>query len=82
MVDEYDLINSNIENTINIFQFLGFNNDLEKFKLFQLKNSDKISSINGVISDFKDDQKNSGDNFEYETKLKNNITVGPNGNNF
>ena len=77
LVDEYDLINSNIENPINLFQFLGFNNDLEKFKIFQLKNSDKISSINGVISDFKDDQKNSRDNFEYETKLKNNITVGP-----
>ena len=77
LIDEYDLINSNIENPINLFQFLGFNNDLEKFKIFQLKNSDKISSINGVISDFKDDQKNSRDNFEYETKLKNNITVGP-----
>jgi len=77
LIDEYDLINSNIENPINLFQFFGFNNDLEKFKLFQLKNSDKISSINGVISDFKDDLKNSKDNFEYETKFKNNITTGP-----
>ena len=77
LIDEYDLINSNIENPINLFQFFDFNNDLEKFKLFQLKNSDKISSINGIISDFKDDLKNSKDNFEYETKFKNNITTGP-----
>ena len=77
LVEEYDLINSNIENPINLFQLLDSSNESDKFKLFQLKNSDKISSINGVISDFKDDLKNSSDNFKYEIKFKNNITVGP-----
>ncbi len=77
LVEEYDLINSNIENPINLFQLLDSSNESDKFKLFQLKNSDKISSINGVISDFKDDLKNSSDNFKYEIKFKNNITIGP-----
>ena len=77
LVEEYDLINSNIENPIDLFQLLDSSNESKKFKLFQLKNSDKISSINGVISDFKDDLKNSSDNFKYEIKFKNNITVGP-----
>ena len=59
LIEDYDLISSNLENNLNIFDFESSDSNSEYYKIFQLKRGDKILNINGYISDFKNEPLNS-----------------------
>ena len=48
-----------------------------KYKIFQLKNGDKIGNFNGVISDFKEKSKTSEIELKFKTSIVNEIILGP-----
>ena len=77
LIEDYDLISSNLENNINIFDFESSDSKSEYYKIFQLKKGDKIVNINGFISDFKNEPSNSMIDLKFESIIPNDIILGP-----
>ena len=77
LIEDYDLISSNLENNLNIFDFESSDSNSEYYKIFQLKKGDKILNINGYISDFKNEPSNSLIDLKFESRIPNDIVLGP-----
>ena len=77
LIEDYDLISSNLENNLNIFDFESSGSNSEYYKIFQLKKGDKILNINGYISDFKNEPSNSLIDLKFESRIPNDIVLGP-----
>ena len=77
LIEDYDLISSNLENNLNIFDFESSDSNSEYYKIFQLKRGDKILNINGYISDFKNEPSNSLIDLKFVSSIPNDIVLGP-----
>ena len=77
LIDEYDLISTNQEKKFNFFNLDSNELALKKYKIFQLKKGDNVANINGLISDYKKEAKNSNIDLKFETSFSNEIIFGP-----
>ena len=77
LTDDYDLMNTNIDEPIDLLGFLGSKEKVKNFKIFQLKNSNGIANLNGIISDINNNDEKSASGLLFELKLDQNITKGP-----
>ena len=77
LIDDYDLISTNQEKKFNFFNLDSNKLALKKYKIFQLKKGDNVANINGLISDYKKDAKNSNIDLKFETSFSNEIIYGP-----
>ena len=77
LIEDYDLISSNLENNLNIFDFESSDSNSEYYKIFQLKKGDKILNINGYISNFKNEPSNSLIDLKFVSSIPNDIVLGP-----
>ena len=77
LLTEYDIISTNQENKFDFFQLDNSDAVLDLYKIFQLKEGNNLASINGIISDYKDDSKNSEIELKFETSISNEIILGP-----
>lgn len=77
LLTEYDIISTNQENKFDFFQLDSTDAVLDLYKIFQLKEGNNLASINGIISDYKDDSKNSEIELKFETSISNEIILGP-----
>ena len=55
LLTDYDIISTNQENKFDFFQLDSTDAVLDLYKIFQLKEGNNLASINGIISDYKDD---------------------------
>ena len=77
LLTDYDIISTNQENKFDFFQLDSTDAVLDLYKIFQLKEGNNLASINGIISDYKDDSKNSEIELKFETSISNEIILGP-----
>ena len=77
LLTEYDIISTNQENKFDFFQLDTTDAVLDLYKIFQLKEGNNLASINGIISNYKDDSKNSEIELKFETSISNEIILGP-----
>ena len=77
LIEDYDLISSNVENNLNIFDFESSDSNSEYYKIFQLKKGDNILNINGYVSDFKNKPSNSLIDLKFVSSIPNDIVLGP-----
>ncbi len=77
LLTDYDIITTNQENKFDFFQLDSTDAVLDLYKIFQLKEGNNLASINGVISNYKDDSKNSEIELKFETSISNEIILGP-----
>jgi len=77
LLTEYDIISTNQENKFDFFQLDSTDAVLDLYKIFQLKEGNNLASINGIISNYKDDSKNSEIELKFETSISNEIILGP-----
>ena len=77
LLTDYDIISTNQENKFDFFQLDSADAVLDLYKIFQFKEGDNLASINGVISNYKDDSKNSKIELKFETSILNEIILGP-----
>ena len=70
-------MNTNIDEPIDLLGFLGSKEKVKNFKIFQLKNSNGIANINGIISDINNNDEKSASGLHFKLKLDQNITKGP-----
>ena len=77
LLTEYDIISTNQENKFDFFQLDSTDAVSDLYKIFQLKEGNNLASINGIISDYKDDSKNSEIELKFETSISNEIILGP-----
>ena len=77
LLTDYDFIITNQENKFDFFQLDSTDADLDLYKIFQFKEGDNLASINGIISNYKDDSKNSEIELKFETSISNEIILGP-----
>ena len=77
LLTDYDIITRNQENNFDFFQLDSTDAVLDLYKIFQLKEGNNLASINGIISNYKDDSKNSEIELKFETSISNEIILGP-----
>ena len=77
LLTDYDIITTNQENKFDFFQLDSADAILDLYKIFQFKEGDNLANINGIISNFKDDSKNSEIELKFETSISNEIILGP-----
>ena len=77
LVNDYDIISTNQDNKFDFFNLDSSNTVLDLYKIFQFKEGDNIANINGIISNFKEDSKNSEIELKFETSISNEIIIGP-----
>ena len=77
LLTDYDIISTNQDNKFDFFQPDSTDAVLDLYKIFQLKEGNSLASINGIISDYKDDSKNSEIELKFETSISNEIILGP-----
>ena len=77
LLTDYDIISTNQENKFDFFQVDRTDAVLDLYKIFQLKEGNNLASINGIISNYKDDSKNSEIELKFETSISNEIILGP-----
>ena len=77
LITDYDIISTNQENKFDFFQLDSTDAVLDLYKIFQLKEGNNLASINGIISNYKDDSKNSEIELKFETSISNEIILGP-----
>lgn len=77
LLTDYDIITTNQENKFDFFQLDSTDAVLDFYKIFQLKEGNNLASINGIISNYKDDSKNSEIELKFETSISNEIILGP-----
>ena len=77
LLTDYDIISTNQENKFDFFQLDSTYAVLDLYKIFQLKEGNNLASINGVISNYRDDSKNSEIELKFETSISNEIILGP-----
>ena len=77
LLTDYDVISTNQENKFDFFQLDSTDAVLDLYKIFQLKEGNNLASINGIISNYKDDSKNSEIELKFETSISNEIILGP-----
>ena len=77
LLTDYDIITTNQENKFDFFQLDSTDVVSDLYKIFQLKEGNNLASINGIISDYKDDSKNSEIELKFETSISNEIILGP-----
>ena len=77
LLTDYDIISTNQENKFDFFQPDSTDAVLDLYKIFQLKEGNNLASINGIISNYKDDSKNSEIELKFETSISNEIILGP-----
>jgi len=76
LTEDFDLINTNLKDSINILKFIKVKPLIKNFKIFQLKKGINVSFINGLISGVNNSENKNFKN-NYELKFKNKILVGP-----
>ena len=77
LITDYDIISTNQENKFDFFQLDSTDAVLDLYKIFQLKEGNNLASINGIISNYKNDSKNSEIELKFETSISNEIILGP-----
>ena len=77
LLTDYDIISTNQENKFDFFKLDSIDAVLDLYKIFQLKEGNNLASINGIISNYKDDSKNSEIELKFETSISNEIILGP-----
>ena len=77
LIEDYDLISSNLEKNLNIFDFDSSDSNSEYYKIFQLKRGDNIVNINGYISNFRSEPSNSMIELKFVSSIPNDIVLGP-----
>ena len=77
LLTDYDIISTNQENKFDFFKLDSIDTVLDLYKIFQLKEGNNLASINGIISNYKDDSKNSEIELKFETSISNEIILGP-----
>ena len=77
LLTDYDIITTNQENKFDFFQLDSNDAVFDLYKIFQLKEGNNLASINGIISNYKDDSKNSEIELKFETSISNEIILGP-----
>ena len=77
LLTDYDIISTNQENKFDFFQLDSTDAVLDLYKIFQLKEGNNLASINGIISNYKNDSKNSEIELKFETSISNEIILGP-----
>ena len=77
LLTDYEIISTNQENKFDFFQLDSTDAVLDLYKIFQFKEGDNLANINGIISNFKDDSKNSEIELKFETSISNEIILGP-----
>ena len=77
LLTDYDIISTNQDNKFDFFQPDSTDAVLDLYKIFQLKEGNNLASINGIISNYKDDSKNSEIELKFETSISNEIILGP-----
>ena len=77
LIEDYDLISSNLDKNLNIFDFDSSESKSKYYKIFQLKKGDKIININGYISDLKREPSNSMIDLKFESNITNDVIHGP-----
>ena len=77
LLTDYDIISTNQDNKFDFFQLDSTDAVLDLYKIFQLKEGNNLASINGIISNYKDDSKNSEIELKFETSISNEIILGP-----
>ena len=77
LLTDYDIISTNQENKFDFFQLDSTDAVLDLYKIFQLKEGNNLASINGIISNYKDDSKNSEIELKFETSISSEIILGP-----
>ena len=77
LLTDYDIITTNQENKFDFFQLDSTDAVSDLYKIFQLKEGNNLASINGIISNYKDDSKNSEIELKFETSISNEIILGP-----
>lgn len=77
LLTDYDIITTNQENKFDFFQLDSTDAVLDLYKIFQLKEGNNLVSINGIISNYKNDSKNSEIELKFETSISNEIILGP-----
>ena len=77
LLTDYDIITTNQENKFDFFQLDSTDAVLDLYKIFQLKEGNNLASINGIISNYKNDSKNSKIELKFETSISNEIILGP-----
>ena len=77
LFDDYDIISTNQEDKFDFFNLDSYQEVIDLYKIFQFKEGSNLASINGIISNYKNDSKNSEIELKFETSISNEIILGP-----
>ena len=77
LFSEFDLINTNEQRNFEIFDFIESDITLDNFQIFQLNKDGMTTSVNGLISQFKNESDENKTELRYKIKFPNKLVVGP-----
>ena len=77
LLSEFDLINTNEQRNFEIFDFIESDISLDNFQIFQLNKDGMTTSVNGLISQFKNESDENKTELRYKIKFPNKLVFGP-----
>ncbi len=77
LFNDYDIISTNQAGKFDFFNLESSQEIIDLYKIFQFKEGNNLASINGIISNYKNDSKNSEIELKFETSISNEIILGP-----
>ena len=77
LLSEFDLINTNEQRNFEIFDFIESDITLDNFQIFQLNKDGMTTSVNGLISQFKNESDENKTELRYKIKFPNKLVFGP-----
>lgn len=77
LLSEFDLINTNEQRNFEIFDFIESDITLDNFQIFQLNKDGMTTSVNGLISQFKNESDENKTELRYKIKFPNQLVFGP-----
>lgn len=77
LLNEYDLINTNQEKNFEIFNFTDPDTTFNNFQIFQLNKNGMTTTVNGLISQFKNESEENKTETKYKIRFPNNLVFGP-----
>ena len=77
LLNEYDLINTNQEKNFEIFNFIDPEKTFNNFQIFQLNKDGMTTTVNGLISQFKNESDENKTETKYKIRFPNNLVFGP-----
>ena len=77
LLSEFDLINTNEQRNFEIFDFIESDIPLDNFQIFQLNKDGMTTSVNGLISQFKNESDENKTELRYKIKFPNKLVFGP-----